>query len=56
MQAIVIHEWGDSSVLRHEQVPEPAVPPGYALVELRAAALNCHDMIVRRAPTPRSCR
>jgi zinc-binding alcohol dehydrogenase/oxidoreductase len=47
MQAIVIHEWGDSSVLRHEQVPEPAVQPGHALVELRAAALNRHDIGVR---------
>jgi NADPH:quinone reductase-like Zn-dependent oxidoreductase len=48
MQAVRLHEYGGPGVLRPEQAPDPVAPPGWVLVELRAAALNWHDCLVRR--------
>lgn len=47
MQAIVIREHGDPSVLRLEDVPDPEPGPGEVVVELKAAALNRRDTYVR---------
>lgn len=54
MQAVRLHQYGGLETLRPESAPDPVVPPGWVLVELRAAALNWHDCLVRqgRYPTP----
>ena len=48
MNAIRFHEHGGPEVLRYEQVPEPEVRPGEALVRVRACALNHLDLWQRR--------
>lgn len=48
MHAAVMHEFGDPSVLRSDTFPDPIERPGWVTVELRAAALNWHDVLVRR--------
>ncbi len=57
MQAIQLHQFGEPDVLRLERRTDPLVPAGWALVELRAAALNWHDCLVRKGrydvPLPR---
>jgi zinc-binding alcohol dehydrogenase/oxidoreductase len=57
MQAVLLTEHGGPKVLRVEQRPDPAPRAGWAIVELRAAALNWHDCLVRQGlydvPLPR---
>jgi NADPH:quinone reductase-like Zn-dependent oxidoreductase len=48
MQAVVAKQWGGPEVLEFETVPDPAPEDGQVLVELRASALNWHDVLVRR--------
>ncbi|MFA5710109.1 zinc-binding dehydrogenase [Mycolicibacterium sp.] len=48
MKAAVLRNWGTPDELRVESVPDPTPRAGEALVELRAAALNWHDVIVRQ--------
>lgn len=48
MKAVRQHAFGDASVLEVEEVPDPVVEPGRSVVELRAAALNWHDVLVRQ--------
>src|SRR5687768_628631 len=47
MRAIRIHETGDLSVVRLEEVERPRPGPRDALVEVRAASLNHLDIWVR---------
>lgn len=47
MKAVRFHEYGDVSVLRYEDAPEPTVGPGEALVRVRAAAVNHVDIDMR---------
>ena len=47
MKAVRFHEYGDRSVLRFEDVPEPTIGPGEALVRVRAAAVNHVDVDMR---------
>jgi NADPH:quinone reductase-like Zn-dependent oxidoreductase len=49
MQAFRIHEGGEG---RYEEAPDPVARPGEVLVELRAAALNRRDLLVRNPPGP----
>lgn len=48
MRAAVLHEFGPPSVLAAEDVPDPRPHRGWRVVRLRAAALNWHDVLVRR--------
>jgi NADPH:quinone reductase-like Zn-dependent oxidoreductase len=48
MRAIRIHEYGDASVLRCEDVPEPALAPDDVLIRVHAAAVNPADCQFRR--------
>ncbi len=48
MQAIVLREHGDASVLRIEEYPDPDPGPGEVVVRLKAAALNRRDTGVRK--------
>ena len=49
MQAMRVHEGG---VLDYEQVPDPKPGTGEAVVELKAAALNRRDLLVRSGVYP----
>ena len=48
MRAIRIHEYGDTSVLRCEDVREPALLPDDVLVRVHAAGINPADYQFRR--------
>jgi NADPH:quinone reductase-like Zn-dependent oxidoreductase len=49
-----MHAFGDASVLRYEECPEPAVGPNDVLVNLKAAALNHLDVWVRSGARERN--
>ncbi|MDW5611834.1 MULTISPECIES: quinone oxidoreductase family protein [Mycobacteriaceae] len=48
MHAVVLHEFGDPAVLQPGPYPDPVDKPGWVTVELKAAALNWHDVLVRQ--------
>lgn len=48
MKAVYFNEHGDLSVLRHGDVPEPAVLPGWVKVRVRATSFNHADLFSRR--------
>lgn len=48
MQAVRIHEHGEPSVLKVEDVPRPAPGPGEALVRVLGVSVNHLDLWVRR--------
>ena len=48
MRAVALRRFGGPDALRLADWPDPAPRAGWAVVELRAAALNWHDVIVRR--------
>lgn len=47
MKAITLHEHGDASVLRYEDIDDPGPGPGEVLVDVHACALNRLDLWVR---------
>lgn len=49
MQAVRVHEGGE---LRFEQAPDPVAGPREVVVELRCAALNRRDLLVRKGVYP----
>ncbi len=49
MQAVVVREGG---ALSFEQVDDPVAGPGEVVVELRAAAVNRRDLLVRSPAEP----
>ncbi|MFI5958996.1 zinc-binding alcohol dehydrogenase family protein [Cryptosporangium sp. NPDC051539] len=49
MRAAVIGEHGDPDALGIQEVPDPVPGAGEVLVRLRAAALNYHDVLLRRS-------
>ncbi|HET6507896.1 MAG TPA: zinc-binding dehydrogenase [Baekduia sp.] len=48
MNAAALAAFGGPEALAFGERPDPVAPPGWAVVELRAAALNWHDVLVRR--------
>jgi zinc-binding alcohol dehydrogenase/oxidoreductase len=48
MRAVQQRSFGEASVLEVVNVPDPVAAPGWTVVELRAAALNWHDVLVRQ--------
>jgi zinc-binding alcohol dehydrogenase/oxidoreductase len=49
VRAVRVHEGGE---LRYEEAPDPVAGPGEVVVELRAAAINRRDLLVRNPPGP----
>ncbi|HEX5070006.1 MAG TPA: zinc-binding dehydrogenase [Vicinamibacterales bacterium] len=47
MKAVRFHRHGDPSVLVYEDAPDPAPPPGWAVIKVRACALNHLDLFQR---------
>ena len=52
MHAVRIHQFGDESVLRYEQVPDPEPGPGQVRVAVRAASINRGDLARRSGTYP----
>jgi NADPH2:quinone reductase len=50
MKAVRIHEFGDESVLRYEDAPDPTIGPDEVLISVKAAALNRGDLGRRSRP------
>jgi len=48
VRAIVMQEFGGPECLGPAERPDPVADPGWAVVWLRAAALNWHDVLVRQ--------
>ncbi|MGY0541463.1 quinone oxidoreductase family protein [Nocardioides sp. YJ-D4] len=48
MRAAVQVEYGGPDVLRLDEVADPEPRPGWSVIQLKAAALNWHDVLVRR--------
>jgi NADPH2:quinone reductase len=46
MRAIVVDRWMEPSELTVQEVPEPEVPPGHVLVDVRAAGCNFFDILM----------
>ncbi len=44
MKAVLVHEYGDESVLQYEDVPDPEPSAGEVLIRVRASALNRGDL------------
>jgi NADPH:quinone reductase-like Zn-dependent oxidoreductase len=44
VKAARIHEFGDASVIRYEEVPQPAPGPGEVLIQIAAASYNPSDV------------
>ena len=47
MKAVVVHEFGNSDVLRLEELPDPVPGAGEVVIDVTAAALNHLDVDVR---------
>jgi NADPH:quinone reductase-like Zn-dependent oxidoreductase len=47
MKAVRFHEYGDASVLRYEDVPDPEPGPGEVVIRVRAVGLNHVDVDMR---------
>jgi NADPH2:quinone reductase len=52
MKAIRVHETGEPSVMRLEEVPDPRPGPGQVLVEIKAAGVNPVEAYVRSGKYP----
>lgn len=52
MRAIRVHEPGDASVLRLEEIPDPEPGPGEALVRIEAAGVNFIEIYQRQGLYP----
>jgi NADPH2:quinone reductase len=51
-RAIRIHEFGDSSKLQYEEIPEPTPKPGEAVVSIEAVGVNFLDVYHRMGVYP----
>ena len=47
MKAVRYHEYGDASVLRHEEVERPTAGPGQVLLQVAGTAFNPVDVAIR---------
>jgi len=52
MRAVRIHQFGDESVLRYEEVPDPQPGPGEVRVAVKAVSINHGDLARRNGTYP----
>ena len=52
MKAAVIYGNGGPDVLRYEDVPDPACPEGFVLIDVEAVSIEGGDLLARRTPPP----
>ena len=52
MQAVRIHQFGDESVLRYEEAPDPEPGPGQLRVVVKAVSINHGDLARRNGTYP----
>ena len=52
MKAAVIYENGGPDVLRYEDVPEPACPEGFVVIDAEAVSIEGGDLLARAADSP----
>ena len=55
MQAICVHEYGESDVLKLETIAQPEPQPNKVLIRVQAAGVNPLDWKIR-AVTHQSCK
>lgn len=48
MKAMVINEYGDTSVFTKQDIPEPDIKPGHVLVRVAATSVNTVDTMIRQ--------
>ena len=53
MKAIIYHEFGETDVLKYEDVKDPEPGPGEVLIETKAASINFIDLRLRSGKSPR---
>ena len=46
MRAVVVDRWMEPSELSVQEIPEPEIPPGHVLVDVRAAGCNFFDILM----------
>ena len=52
MRAIVIDNFGDSSVFKERELPIPQVIPGHVLIDVKATSVNPADCRIRSGEAP----
>ena len=52
MKAIVVHQPGPPEVLCYEEIPTPAVRPGWSLVKVQAVGVNRSEIFTRQGLSP----
>ena len=53
MKAIIYHEFGETDVLKYEEVNNPELGPGEVLVEIKSSSINFVDLRLRSGKSPR---
>ena len=53
MKAIIYHEFGETDVLKYEEVGEPELGPGEVLIEVKSSSINFIDLRLRSGKSPR---
>ncbi len=53
MKAVIYHEFGDTDVLKYEDISEPELGSGEVLVEVKASSINFIDLRLRSGKSPR---
>jgi NADPH:quinone reductase-like Zn-dependent oxidoreductase len=54
MRAAVFHQCGDASQIKIEEVPEPKIGPGQALIRVHASAFNHLELWALHGPADES--
>ena len=53
MKAVIYHEFGETDVLRYEDVNDPEPGPGEVIVEVKSSSINFIDLRLRSGKSPR---
>lgn len=53
MKAIIYHEFGETDVLKYEEVSKPELGPGEVLIEVKSSSINFVDLRLRSGKSPR---